>query len=84
MSEKESMIWINSIQFKLVFYGKYEADGTNTDADYETADAGEYSIFWKKNLKRTYNVAMNGQLQFLCHLQYFVFLQYKIRNKAFP
>ena len=32
-------------QFKLVFYGKYGADGTNTDADYETADAGEYSIF---------------------------------------
>ena len=31
-------------QFKLIMYGKYGADGTNTDADYQTADAGEYSI----------------------------------------
>ena len=32
-------------QFKLTMYGKYGADGTTTDADYQTADAGEYSIF---------------------------------------
>ena len=31
-------------QFKLTMYGKYGADGTTTDADYQTADAGEYSI----------------------------------------
>ena len=32
-------------QFKLTMYGKYGADGTTTDADYQTADAGEYSMY---------------------------------------
>ena len=30
-------------QFKLVMFGKYGADGTATDTDYQTADAGEFS-----------------------------------------
>ena len=29
-------------QFELLMYGKYGADGTPTNADYQTADAGEY------------------------------------------
>ena len=29
-------------QYKLEMYGKYGADGTPTDADYQTADAGEF------------------------------------------
>ena len=31
-------------QYKLVMYGKYGADGTTTDAEYQTADAGEFSF----------------------------------------
>ena len=45
-------------QYKLEMYGKYGADGTPTDADYQTADAGEFSYLNKYLFLK--NVRGNG------------------------
>ena len=54
VQEKYNQLIASGRQFKLELYGKYGADGTNTDADYQNNDAGE--IF-------SLNVSYFGKLQ---------------------
>ena len=44
VKEKVQQLNESGRQYKLVMYGKYGADGTTTDAEYPTADAGEFSF----------------------------------------
>ena len=41
VKDKYNQLIASGRQFKLVLYGKYGSDGTNTDADYQNSDAGE-------------------------------------------
>ena len=47
VAEKIQQLNESGRQYKLVMYGKYGADGTTTDAEYQTADAGEFSFLKK-------------------------------------
>ena len=41
VKEKIQQLNESGRQYKLVMYGKYGADGTTTDTEYQTADAGD-------------------------------------------
>ena len=53
VKEKYNQLVESGRQFKLVMYGKYGADGTNTDTEYQNADAGEYSYLNKCLFQRS-------------------------------